>query len=230
MKLQTFFVLALMGFGTAVMAQGVRVEAGVNLANISTTNNGQVNDANQLVSFRAGLIGVLPLGTKIITVQPGLIYTGKGSKTVIGTEGGSTYSKNTFNPRYLELPVNVVLTFPLGKDNGIFVGAGPYVAMGLGGKNKVEGQLAGVPFNSEEKIKWSKDDPTTSGEEGAGFGVLRRFDYGLNGTAGVEVQKVTLCLGYGYGLAKLQSGSNSSNDDKYKNRVWSLSLGYKIGK
>jgi len=230
MKLKSLSLVVLLSAITSAAMAQLEVKAGVNLANISTTSNGQVNDANTLTSFHAGIVGIIPLGTKIVSLQPGVFYTGKGAKTVIGTEGSSTFSKNTFNPQYIEVPVNLVFTFPLGSTSGIFVGAGPYGAVGVAGKNKVEGNLAGVAFNGESKIKWANDNPTTTTEEGSGYGIMRRFDYGLNALAGIEVQKVVLCVGYGYGLAKLQSGSNSSSNDENKNRVLSFSLGYKFGK
>jgi hypothetical protein len=65
-------------------------------------------------------------------------------------------------------------------------------------------------------------------EEGAGFGIMKRFDYGLNGIVGIEFTKAVLSVNYGYGLAKLQSGSNSSADDENKHRVVSFILGIKL--
>lgn len=81
----------------------------------------------------------------------------------------------------------------------------------------------------KKKIKFSNDDPTTTNyEEGAGFGIMRRFDYGLNATAGIETKGAVLAVNYGYGLAKLQSGTDSNADDKYKHRVLSFSVGFKF--
>jgi hypothetical protein len=37
-----------------------------------------------------------------------------------------------------------------------------------------------------------------------------------------------IALNYGYGLAKLQSGTNSSEDNDNKHRVLSLSVGFKL--
>lgn len=229
MKLKSFFIVAgLTVATTALKAQALELKGGVNLANITTTNSGDINDANELTSFHVGVLGVFPLGTKIVSLQPGIFYTGKGAETIIGNESSATYSKQTFNPRYIEVPVNLVFTLPIGKTNGVFLGAGPYGAIGVGGKSKVNGRLAGVDFSSEDNIKFSKDNPTTSGEEGSGFGILRRFDYGINALAGIEVQKLTLSAGYGFGLAKLQSGTNSSENENNKHRVLSFSLGYRF--
>jgi hypothetical protein len=101
--------------------------------------------------------------------------------------------------------------------------------MGAGGKNKVDGKFLGTSFSSQEKIKWSNDDPSTLGyEEGAGYGIMKRFDYGVNVLAGIESRGAVFSVNYGLGLAKLQSGSNSSADGKNKHRVLSFVVGIKL--
>ena len=65
-------------------------------------------------------------------------------------------------------------------------------------------------------------------EEGVGFGIMKRFDYGLNGTAGIDLKKAVLSVNYGWGLAKLQSGSESSDDENNKHRVLSFTIGFKL--
>lgn len=206
-----------------------RIQAGINLANISVTDNGRVDEANRLTSFQVGIIGDVHLGS-ILYFQPGLLFTGKGSKVQKGTEGSNGYYKQTFNPHYLEVPANLLVKAPLGAGSSVFVGAGPYLAVGVGGKTKTEGQtVLGVQYNNERKIEFSNDDPTTlDEEEGAGFGIVKRFDYGVNGTAGIEGKSIVLSVNYGLGLAKLQSGSNSSQDNNNKNRVLSFTLGFKF--
>ncbi len=206
---------------------GVILKAGLNSANISITDDGRVDDAKSLKSFHVGFIGDMHLGS-ILSFQPGILFTGKGSKTQTGQETDANYFKSTANPFYLELPDNLVLKFPLAANAKIYAGAGPYFAVGIAGKNKVEGKVGGVAFESKDNIEWSNDDPTTFNfEEGAGLGILRRFDYGLNALAGVEFDKLVLGVGYGHGLAKIQSGSENSNDDN-KHRVWSFSAGFRF--
>lgn len=209
---------------------GPYIKAGVNLANISVTNNGRVDDANQLTSFQVGVVGDVKLGTSLLHLQPGLLFTGKGSKVQKGTNGQAGYFKQTFNPRYLELPVNIVVKAPVGKTSRFFVGAGPYIAMGIAGKIKTEGtRILTGSYSNDRDITFSNDDPTTfSEEEGSGFGVVRRFDYGVNGTAGIEGKSIVLGVNYGLGLAKLQSGSNSNEDNNNKNRVLSFTVGFKF--
>lgn len=203
------------------------LRGGVNLANITITNDGSVDDNKSLTSFQAGIIGDLYVAP-FFSVQPGLLFTGKGSKTQSGNETDATYYRATSNPYYIEVPVNLVFKTPTG-DVKFFAGAGPYLAIGIAGKNKVDGKVLGTSFSSENKIEWSNDDPSTLDyEEGAGYGIMKRFDYGLNGLAGIETKKAVISANYGFGLAKLQSGSNSSADDKNKHRVISLTVGFKL--
>jgi hypothetical protein len=161
-------------------------------------------------------------------VQPGILFTGKGTKTQSGTEGSANWYRATSNPYYLEVPVNLVFKTPTGPVK-LIAGAGPYLAIGVGGQNKVDGAVLGAQFQSENEIRWSDDDPSTlNQEEGSGFGIMKRFDYGLNGLIGVELSKAVITANYGLGLAKLQSGSNSGADNNNKHRVLSLTLGLKL--
>ncbi len=204
------------------------LRGGLNLANVSITESGRIDDAKTLTSFQAGITGDFNL-SDFIALQPGLLVTGKGSKTQSGDPTDANYFKATSNPIYIEVPLNLVFKAPLGSDTKFFAGAGPYLAVGIAGKNKTEGKIFGASFSSEKNIEWSDDDPTTLDyDEGAGFGILKRFDYGLNGTAGIETKTIVLSANYGLGLAKLQSGSNSSEDDINKHRVLSFTIGFKL--
>jgi len=225
-----FFVIFLCFFfislSTKAQNSGAIVRAGINLANVSVSDNGGVDDAKMLASFQAGVIGDIHVAS-ILYFQPGLIFTGKGTKTQSGTEGSANWYKASSNPYYLEMPLSFILKTP--GPVKFFGGAGPYLAVGIGGKNKAEGALLGTGFKSEKSIEWSNDDPTTlNNEEGAGFGIMKRFDYGLNGSVGIEGKSAVLSVNYGLGLAKLQSGSNSSADNNNKHRVLSFTLGFKL--
>lgn len=223
------FLLGAVLFSSISFAQtSFRVQGAINRSNVSVESNGRVNEANVLSSFGAGVIADLRLGGPVY-LQTGLLYTGKGSKVENGTQGSANYFRQTFNPFYLELPANAVVKFPIGSASKLFVGAGPYLAMGIRGKSTTEGAIAGAAFSGERDIRFSNDDPTTfNTEEGAGFGVVRRFDYGLNATAGIEVSKLVLFTNYGHGLAKLQSGTSSGTDNNNKFRVWSFGVGLKF--
>ncbi len=206
---------------------GLKVIGGVNLANVTIDNNGRVDESNGLTSFQVGAILDLPLGDGL-SLQPGLLYTGKGSKTQQGSESSASFYRATTNPRYVELPVNLVGKIPMTGSSNFYFGAGPYVAAGIGGKNKVNGKLFGVAFNRETDINFSNDNPLTSTEENQGYGKLKRFDYGFNVLTGLDLGKFSVGANYGYGLAKINSGSSNRANDKNKHRVLSFTLGVKI--
>ena len=208
-------------------ATGQIIKAGVNLANVTISDNGDIDNNRMLTSFHVGISGDFKI-TPHLYFQPGVLFTGKGSKTEAGDDDDETYFRASTNPYYIEIPVNLVVKTS-ASDSRFFIGAGPYVAIGVAGKNKVEGKYLGTGFSSEDEIEWSDDDPLTLNyEEDAGFGRMRRFDFGLNGTAGFEFSKLALGVNYGLGLTKLQSGANSSTDDNNKHRVFSIFLGIKL--
>src|SRR4030095_16225727 len=185
------------------------LKAGVNLANVSVTNDGNIDDANMLTSFQVGILGDIHVAS-LLYFQPGLVFTGKGSKIEIGRPDENLYAKQTSNPYYIEVPANLVIKLPFNSESHFFVGAGPYGAIGIAGKAKTDMTVLGFSSSSKNNILFSNDDPSTFGqEEGTGLGVLKRFDYGLNGIIGIEGKKLVVSAGYGLGLDKLQSGSDS---------------------
>jgi hypothetical protein len=226
MKTKIVLAAAIAFFAVSANAQGF-LKAGVNFANVSINDNGNVDEAKSLTSFHVGFSADVHIAP-FLFFQPGIVFTGKGTKTESGSTSDQSYYRATTNPYYVEVPVNFVFKTPTGPLK-FFAGAGPYIAVGVAGKNKVEGKFLGTSFKSEEKIEWSNDDPgTLNYEEGAGYGIMKRFDYGLNGLAGIQTKSTIISVGYGLGLAKLQSGSNSSDDNNNKHRVWSLSLGFRL--
>ncbi len=205
----------------------VMVKGGLNLSNITINKNGGLDDGKRIASFQAGVQADLPIGN-FFAIQPGVFFTGKGAKLQSGDASGNNWYRATTRPYYIEVPVNAVVKLPLGDQSNVFFGAGPYVAIGVGGKNKVEGEVLGANFSRSESIKFSDDDPFTSNEEGAGYNILRRFDYGLNGTVGIESRHAVFSVNYGLGLAKIQSGTSSSDDELNKYRVLSFTVGVKL--
>jgi len=222
----SFLLAGIMNFSYA-QKSSVIIKGGLNLANVSINSNGDIDDAKSLVSFHAGLLGDIPV-VSFLSIQPGIFFTGKGTKTQSGNTSDANYFRATSNPLYIEVPVNIVFKAPMGNESKFFAGAGPYVAMGIGGKVKEDGRILGIGYSRDAAIQFSNDDPTTSEEEGSGFGIMRRFDYGLNGTIGFESEKAMFSLNYGLGLAKLMSGTNSNADENNKHRVLSFSVGFKL--
>lgn len=220
------------GFFTNAKSQHVYLQGGVNFANISTSKSGATQNSNMLTTFNAGIMA-RSNSTEPIALEAGLLLSGKGAKsnTYLTSSSDDNYVKTTFNPLYLELPINFVLRLPLESKNNIFINAGPYVAMGIAGKSKVETKFLGVVSHSTSDIKFNNDDPSTSQQEDASYDKLKRFDYGINVGAGFDVGKVIIKANYGLGMAKINSTqTDNSSNNKNKYRTVSVSLGIPLGR
>lgn len=207
----------------------VYVQGGVNLANITTSKAGETQNSNLMTSFNAGIMSRFGI-SQVFDLESGLLVDGRGAKTetYFTNSKDDNYVKTRFNPLYLKLPVHGVVKFPVGTNNAnVFLFAGPYASMGLGGNSKKTVKLLGAESKSTDKIKFSDDDPTTPDEqEGAGFDRLKRFAFGVDAGAGVDFGKVMVKVNYGIGLTKINSTQTDNNsDDQNKYRTWSISLG-----
>lgn len=219
--MKKLLIIALCTGVFATAKSQVYLQGGVNLANVSTSASGETQSNHMLTTFNAGILGRINIAEPL-AFETGLLLDGRGAKSK-NTSSGDNYYTAKFNPLYLEVPANLVLRLPIQNTSNIFINAGPYIAMGIAGKSKVDGKLAGVEFHSSENIKFTSTDPT---EDDQAYSKLKRFDYGLNLGAGIDVGKLLLKVNYGLGLSKINSTqTDNSTDDKNKYRTVSISLG-----
>lgn len=224
-----FLTLTLITAITVTTRAQVYVQGGLNLANITKTNDGQTEKNNILPTFNVGILGRLELDP-MFNLESGLLLTGRGSKAETYFNNGN-YTKSKFNPLYIEVPLNAVVKIPLQNKSNIFFNAGPYAAIGIGGKSKTESKIGPFLSTSEKSIKFSNDDPFTSQEEDAGYNKLKRFDFGLNFGGGFQFDHFIIKANYGLGLAKINSTeSNNTANDKNKYRTFSVSVGIPLSK
>ncbi|MBC7890412.1 MAG: PorT family protein [Ferruginibacter sp.] len=210
------------------------VQGGLNLANITKTTDGQTEKNNWLPTFNAGFMGRFGL-SDVVDLESGVLLSGRGSKaeTYFTDARDNNYVKTKFNPTYIEIPLNAVVKFPLDvkSKSNIFINAGPYIAIGVLGKTRVDRKIIGTTSNFTSDIKFSNDDPFTSEQDDAAYDKLKRFDYGVNLGGGIDFGKFILKANYGLGLAKINSTqSNNTEDDKNKFRTFSISAGIPLGK
>ncbi|WP_158559347.1 porin family protein [Deminuibacter soli] len=210
---------------------GIYLKGGWNLANISTNGDGTISDKHTLSSFNVGVLGDIPLND-MFSVQTGLFLQGRGSKTDYFADPNNkdnNYVKTRFRPLYLQIPADFVIKVPLSNQARVFLGAGPYVEMGIGGKSKVETNVGGVVTTSSSTIKFNDDDPTTGDQEGARYDRLKRFGVGINALAGVEFNRIAVGVGYDWGLTKINSTQTDNGaNDKNKYRTFSVNLGIRL--
>lgn len=207
--MKKFMMILTVLFAGAFMAAqaqttGFGLKAGVNFPKYSYSGDNSTYETSTSTNFYVTGYADVPMGT-LFALQPGVSLQGKGGKIEFGNWG--TYTQNTM---WLEIPVNVVAKVPVGTGN-FFIGAGPYAAFGLSGKNKYDSDWGSV----EDEFEFGKD------------GSLRSFDYGVNFTAGFHLgMGLLIHAGYGLGIADLAPENNTNN--KLTNQVFSVGVGFAL--
>jgi len=209
-------ILAGLGLTASAQTNPVKfgIKAGAAFSNLSFSSSGYTETGDMSTSFYIGGTVDIPV-SEMFSVQSGLLYIGKGTKQSgdLGDLGDGFSGKGEvkINPFYLEVPVNLVANFQAGSGK-FFIGAGPYYAIGLGGKIKVKGTVGSSSAEIKEDIKYG---------DGEAF---KRGDFGINLLTGYQLSNgFNIHAGYGLGLSNVL---NADGDGKAKNRVISVGLGY----
>jgi len=174
-------------------------------------------------TFHFGFLGDIPL-SKRWSVQPAILYTGKGRKfSMIFSEEeyqftDTMFKGGSFFPNYIEIPVNLTHKIPLGKKTSFFLSAGPYIGFFYNGKSKDETRLyfSNVYKSQEEDI-----------EAGSEKNMVSTLDYGLNFKGGFEFNSFFISGFYSYGLKDFYQADYSGS---FKHRVTGASIGIWLNK
>lgn len=188
------------------------VMAGMNVSKYTITG------FDSRIGFHAGVKAELGLSQEAsgAYMDFAALLTLKGAKI----DGGSIASFK-FNPYYLEVPVHIGYKYAVNDDFALFGSVGPYIAVGLFGKAKLNigsafddlAEMEGIEIEGMEGKSLSED---IFGDDG-----LKRFDFGLGLKAGVEFsKKYQVAISYDFGLVEV------AKDSGMKNRNLMLSLGY----
>ncbi|OJV80528.1 porin family protein [Proteiniphilum sp.] len=204
MKKITFsLIVAMLVAVTSVSAQQLYlgVKGGINLSNFS----GDLDDADAKVGFNIGLAADYEFMFNH-AIQTGLFFTTKGAKY----EGdlGEVSGKLTMNPMYLQLPVHYAYKLDVSPGTRLVFHAGPYMAVGVGGKVKVKASGSSAEVSDD----FFQD------------GAFKRFDAGLGLGVGAEFGPLLLDLGWDMGLTNISdiSGADAKNQNAY------LTVGYRF--
>jgi hypothetical protein len=148
------------------------IKGGLNVSNMYTKD---IQTNNTLMGFNAGLFLKIPI-TSVLTFQPELLYTTKGSEL---TYNSFITGKASFALNYIELPLLAVinLTENFNLHGGVYLASLTSVKI----SNKSTTDL----FNFENDLK--KSD-------------FEMYDYGLVAGAGLDFNKISLGVRYEYGM------------------------------
>ncbi len=228
LRLSGLFVAMVFVISTAHSQTTFGVRAGMNLSNVGIVNeDGEKQNTDIVPRLQIGLTVDVPVAPDMY-VQPAVLYSGKGFKQ----KGGWLASSDKIfkaTVSYVEVPVNFLYKPQLGIGN-LLVGAGPYVAYGIGGRWEAdEGSVAigDIMIESHGDIIFKND--VMDGEFG-NYLYGKPWDYGINVLAGYEfLRKLSVQFSAQFGVANLEPAiSGKRSDGTIKNIGYSISIGYKL--
>ena len=208
------FAVCMTFYGSAQTTFALR--GGVNFQTIK----GDEDESNKMtVKYHLGAQADIPVGTDLY-FQPGLIYSTKGAKAK-ETLLGETF-ETKLNIAYIDIPLSLVYKPEVGAGR-LILGAGPYVAFGVGGKLKFEGG-----GESEEVDVEFKNDVKDSDPDDKAY--IKRIDAGGNIFAGFEfTPNIFVQANAQVGFANLTPKYNGEKPDtKVKNVGFGISIGYRF--
>lgn len=198
-------------FSTDKAEQPVRftIRGGVNFANIGVSGGGESESLGSRTAFNAGVGVDIPI-IESFYVQTGLFFTSKGYKRT--EDRGDTRFTAKGNPAYLEIPILASYRYNFNDATQLEVNVGPYLAFGIGGKDKLEEKTEAAVIETEENDFFNDD--------------VKKFDMGLQVGLGVTFLKhVYLGVAYEFGFVNM---FKDSDGESAKNRNFMINLGYKF--
>ena len=179
----------------------IGVKGGVNLSNLHVDD---VDDENMKAGLNLGLFAKVPVA-RGFSIQPEILYSSKGSKLKYDNILGA--GEYRFNLNYVELPVLGVIN--IAKNLNLHAGA--YVA-----------------YLTSANVKNVDEDGTIHGVTELNEENFNRFDAGLVGGLGLDVQNFTIGARYSHGLKEVgESGSLAGQlTNNSKNSVVTLYVGF----
>jgi hypothetical protein len=215
------FIVLLITLASSTFAQSFGIKAGLNLSNMTMKDDEDTysDDYKMLPGFHVGVVAEIPF-SDMFSFEPGLLLSTKGFKFEESEEymGETMESKMKMSLYYLDIPLNLKASF--GSDDTKFYGTfGPYLGMGLSGKYKSEISFMGETESEDEDVEWGSDAEEDD---------IKRFDFGVAVGAGVEFGAISVGAAYALGLANISAYTEEGSS--IKNKVISVSVGYKFGK
>lgn len=160
---------------------GFGIKGGVNFSNLYTD---EVDDNNALTSFNIGFFAQAPL-TKGVSLQPEINFSVKGAE--FQYNNALYQGSQRFKLSYVEIPLILKINLT---ENFSFHG-GPYAAFLV--DSKIIDKDSNGNVNSVNQV--DEDD-------------LNKFDYGLSGGIGFDVDNFGLGIRYNYGLQTIGKERN----------------------
>jgi hypothetical protein len=197
------------------------------------TSNSWIYDDKKsaLFGYNVGMLFEFKL-SRYISFQPEFLFVQKGSKGRAYTSDGYVYTEtgdyipdvlveSTVQVHYLEVPFNLILNMPTGRNGAFFLGAGFSVSYGLSGKITLDPSKDDLTFYLSDD---EKEEDAFGGDEP----LFNRFDYGMNFLIGYRYERIFARVGYNLGLPNIANGSETDGWAKFTNSYYNVSIGVKF--
>ncbi len=218
MKKVFLTAIAVLGFMTT-QAQEVRfgAKAGLNMASIDS-NDDEGIDLSSRIGLHIGAFAEIMLSDKF-AFQPELLYSTQGSKYDYSqTDSGFGYEIVSTNEGVTKLDyINIPLMAKYFATEKFFIEAGPQVGFVINKTAEVDYSIV---------TTFGGTSTTQSGSESSDLEDVSSLDFGLNFGLGYDfTENIFASARYNLGLGNVYDGEG---DYEQKNRVFSVSLGYKF--
>lgn len=200
------------------------VRYGLNLSNPFTTKLVDSKSLKMVTSYHIGGFVAYNL-SNAFCLESGLLFSGKGAKLVEAKTDGSFWSSSTISPLYLEMPINALNTFDLGRAK-LCLFTGLYIGVGISGKIK------SISVKDKNGVYAESIFGLVNESMDISFGTtveshLKPIDVGMNIGAGLEIKNFLVRAQYSsgfYALGLKRMGAESS-----RSSVLGISTGYMFG-
>jgi len=213
-KLSVMLAAALLAVVVSASAQeqqtssdnGLKTKLGIKGGlNLTTLYSSDVSTSHMKAGFNAGIFAKFPI-TRGFSLQPELLYTLKGAKSTYNNfiQGSGEYR---FNLGYIELPLLAVVNITPAFN----IHAGGYAA-----------------YLTNANVKNVNNNGDIQGATDLNADNFNRWDYGLAGGAGFDIENFTIGARYNYGLSHIGKSDNLSGQfaGGMKNAGFSFYIGF----
>ena len=203
----------------------IGLQAGTNFStyNVEQGNNEQKSDSK--FGFTVGAVADIDFGNSV-SFRPELNFIQKGGelKSTQNFTGGNIKRQDELTLSYIQLSPNFVYNFAAGSGK-FFIGVGPEVALGIGGK--IESEKVTTIGNTVTTVN-EKNDVRFDGKKNGSTADLhlKRIDLGANAVAGYTLSNgAFISAGYTAGIKNISPDDNTS----FKNSGFNIKIGYLFG-
>jgi hypothetical protein len=203
----------------------VGIQSGYNISNVLMKDRDGIKSSTKSISgIHVGLNIDLPV-TPNFYIQPGIEYIEKGFRQNDNYFFGNG-NETKVKVAYVQFPLSFIYQLGIHSEK-LYIGAGPYVSYGTGGKwkSKSDVVIGDIKIENHGNVNFKNDFMDRSFGE---YTYGKPWEFGYNLLLGYRfINQLSFQINNQTGISNLRPKvGGSSEGGVLKNRVWSFSLGY----